>query len=127
MRIVRVVVALVGSLILLVATAVSLINRRGDVRDEQVATVEFVSTVTEQSVRNSLDAAADLVDLAALAAVDIDTGSDREDGAPATRRLATARRRHRVRRLHRCVLLRLHRERPLVAVVGLGPRRAIGA
>ena len=81
-------VALVGSLILLVATAVSLINRRGDVRDEQVATVEFVSTVTEQSVRNSLDAAADLVDLAALAAVDIDTGSDREDGAPATRRLA---------------------------------------
>ncbi len=89
MRIVRV-AALVGSLILLVATAVSLINRRGDVRDEQVAQVDVVSTVSEQSVRETLDAAADLVDLAALAAVDLDTGTDPagEDGAAATRRLA---------------------------------------
>jgi hypothetical protein len=85
MRIVRV-AALVGSLILLVATAVSLINRRGDVRDEQLARVEVVSNITEQSVRETLDNVAHLVDLAALAMLDIDTGT--EEGVTAAGRIA---------------------------------------
>ena len=87
MRIVRL-AALVGSLILLVATAVSLINRRGDVRDEQVARVEVASTITEQSVRATLSGVAELVDLAALAMVEVDTDTD--DGVLAARRLADA-------------------------------------
>jgi len=87
MRIVRL-AALVGSLILLVATAVSLFNRRGDVRDEQVARVEAASAVTEQSVRATLPRAADLVDLAALAMVEVDTDTD--DGVRSARRIADA-------------------------------------
>ena len=85
MRIVRV-AALVGSLVLLVATAVSLINRRGDVRDEQLARVEVVSNITEQSVRETLDNVAHLVDLAALAMLDIDTGT--QEGVTAAGRIA---------------------------------------
>jgi diguanylate cyclase (GGDEF)-like protein len=87
MRIVRL-AALVGSLILLVATAVSLINRRGDVRDEQVARVEVASTISEQSVRATLSGVADLADVATLAMVGVDTDTD--DGVVAARRMAEA-------------------------------------
>jgi len=87
MRIVRL-AALVGSLILLVTTAVSLINRRGDVRDDQVARVEAASTISGQSVRASLSGVADLADVAALAMVGVDTDTD--DGVRAARRIAEA-------------------------------------
>jgi diguanylate cyclase (GGDEF)-like protein len=66
MRIVRL-AALLGSLILLVATSVSLINRRGDVRDEQVARVELGSQVAWDSVRGTLAQVSDQVELSALA------------------------------------------------------------
>ncbi len=85
MRIVRL-VALVGSLILLVATSVSLINRRSEVRGEQIERVELASTVAEQSIRASLTSASELVDLAALAMVDVDVDTD--EGLVAARRIA---------------------------------------
>jgi len=80
MRVLRL-AALLGSLILLVATAVAMINRRGDVRVEQVARVELTSTVAEASVRATIDGLNELVELTAVAAAGLDEGT--EDGAAA--------------------------------------------
>ncbi len=69
MRFIRL-AALVGSLILLVATAVSVVHRRGDLRDDQVARVEQSSLLLSQSVRTSITRARQDVHLAAIAASD---------------------------------------------------------
>ncbi len=67
MRFIRL-AALVGSLVLLVATAVSVVHRRGDLRDNQVARVEQSSLLLAQSVRTNISRARQDVHLAAIAA-----------------------------------------------------------
>ncbi|MEP6296279.1 MAG: GGDEF domain-containing protein, partial [Ilumatobacter sp.] len=69
MRFIRL-AALVGSLVLLVATAVSVVHRRGDLRDDQVARVEQSSLLLAQSVRTSITRAREDVHLAAIASED---------------------------------------------------------
>ena len=69
MRFVRL-AALVGSLVLLVATAVSVVHRRGDIRDDQAARVEQSSLLVSQSIRSSITRLRQDVHLAALAASD---------------------------------------------------------
>jgi diguanylate cyclase (GGDEF)-like protein len=69
MRFIRL-AALVGSLVLLVATSVSVLNQRGDLRDEQSAIVEQSSLLVSQSVRTSITRAGQDVHLAAIAASD---------------------------------------------------------
>ena len=68
MRVVRF-VAVVGSLILLVATSVSVFHRRGDVRDSQEARVELASSQARVSVRASLARIRQEVALTARAAL----------------------------------------------------------
>lgn len=67
MRFIRL-AALVGSLVLLVATAISVVNRRGDIRDEQAADVARSAELVSLAVRNTVDQLRHDVHLAALAA-----------------------------------------------------------
>lgn len=53
MRFVRL-AAMVGSLVLLVATLTSLVHRRGDLRDAQAASVEQIAVLASQSIRDSI-------------------------------------------------------------------------
>jgi diguanylate cyclase (GGDEF)-like protein len=69
MRFIRL-AALVGSLVLLVATAVSIVNRRSDLRDEQTAQVAQSSLLVTESVRTSITRVRQAVHLAAIAASD---------------------------------------------------------
>lgn len=71
MRFIRL-AALVGSLVLLVATAVSIVNRRGDLRDEQAASIEQSSLLVSQSVRTTLTRVRQDVHLASIAAANPD-------------------------------------------------------
>ena len=56
--------ALVGSVVLLVAMSVSLVNKRSELRDEQDARVVATALVVEQSVESIVTRAAVVVDLA---------------------------------------------------------------
>ena len=56
--------ALVGSVVLLVAMSVSLVNKRSELRDEQDARVVATALVVEQSVESTVARAAVVVDLA---------------------------------------------------------------
>jgi diguanylate cyclase (GGDEF)-like protein len=56
--------ALVGSVVLLVAMSVSLVNKRSELRDEQDAQVVATALVVEQSVESTITRAAVAVDLA---------------------------------------------------------------
>ena len=56
--------ALVGSVVLLVAMSVSLVNKRSELRDEQDARVAATALVVEQSVESTVARAAAVVDLA---------------------------------------------------------------
>lgn len=67
MRFIRL-AAMIGSLILLVATLTSVVHRRGDLRDAQAATVEQSSLLASQSIRQSIDGVRQDVHLAANAA-----------------------------------------------------------
>lgn len=69
MRFIRL-AALVGSLVLLVATAVSIVHRRGDLRNDQAAMVEQSSLLVSQSIRTSITRLRQDVHLAAIAAAD---------------------------------------------------------
>lgn len=69
MRFIRL-AALVGSLMLLVATAVSVVNRRGDIRNDQMSRVAQSSLLLEQSVRTTITGVRQDVHLAAIAASD---------------------------------------------------------
>lgn len=69
MRFIRL-AALVGSLVLLVATAISVVNRRGDIRDEQAASVEQSALLVSQSVRTTVTQLRQDVHLAAIAAAE---------------------------------------------------------
>ena len=73
MRFIRL-AALVGSLVLLVATAISVVNRRGDIRDDQEANVEQSALLVSQSVRNTITLLRQDVHLAAIAVAD--SGAD---------------------------------------------------
>ena len=63
-------IALLGSLVLLIATAVSVVHRRGDIRDDQVARGEQSSLLVAQSVCTSITRLRQDVHLAAIAASD---------------------------------------------------------
>ncbi len=76
MRFIRL-AALVGSLVLLVATAISVVNRRGEIREDQAARVEQSSLLVSQSVRNTITQLRQDVHLAAIAA----TGPNLDDRA----------------------------------------------
>ena len=67
MRFIRL-AALIGSLVLLVATAISVLNRRADIRDDQAASVEQSAVLASQSVRSTITQLRQDVDLAAIAA-----------------------------------------------------------
>lgn len=67
MRFVRL-AAMVGSLILLVATLTSVVHRRGDLRDAQAASVEQASLLASESIRSSITRVSHDVYLAATAA-----------------------------------------------------------
>lgn len=69
MRFIRL-AALVGSLVLLVATAISVVNRRGDIRDDQAARVEQSALLVSQSLRSTITQLRQDVHLAAIAAAD---------------------------------------------------------
>ena len=77
MKVVRL-IALIGSLILIVVTAVSFVNRRGDVRNDQRAQVERASAVATTSIRSNVTGARDSVALAAVA-MSRSAGSDDRD------------------------------------------------
>lgn len=66
-------VALVGSLVLLVATAVSVVHRRGDLRDDRAVRLEQASLLVSQSIGNSITRLRQDVHLAAAAAPDSTT------------------------------------------------------
>lgn len=76
MRFIRL-AAMVGSLILLVATLTSVVHRRGDLRDAQAASVEQASLLASQSIRNSITRVRQDVHLAASASSnpDFDTSA----------------------------------------------------
>ncbi len=69
MRFIRL-AALVGSLVLLVATAISVVNRRGDIRDDQAVGVEQSSLLVSQSLRSTITRLRQDVHLAAFASSD---------------------------------------------------------
>lgn len=62
--------ALVGSLVLLVTTGVSAVDRRGDIRDDQVAKLEQSSVLLSESLYTSITRLREDVHLAAIAAAD---------------------------------------------------------
>lgn len=62
--------ALFGSLVLLVTTAVSVVNRRDDIRDDQAVRVEQSSLLVSQAIRDSITRLRQDVHLAATAASD---------------------------------------------------------
>jgi hypothetical protein len=70
--------ALFGSLVLLVATAVSVLNRRGDMRNEQEARVTQTATLAAASVHNTVERATEHVHLTASALAEIGAGDDPE-------------------------------------------------
>lgn len=70
MRIVRL-AALFGSLMLLAATTVSLINRRAENRSDQIARVESAADVLSVAVRANISSTRSAVDLAGLAAASL--------------------------------------------------------
>lgn len=67
MRLVRL-VALVGSLMLLVATTVSLFNRRAETRSDQIAQVESSADILVVAVRANVNAVASSAEIAGVAA-----------------------------------------------------------
>lgn len=69
MRLLRL-AALVGSLLLLVTTAVSAVNRRGDIRNDQVAKLQQSSVLLSESLHSSITRLGEDVHLAAIAATD---------------------------------------------------------
>jgi hypothetical protein len=76
MRFIRL-AALVGSLVLLVATAMSVVHRRGDIRDDQLARVEQASTMSGLAVRGSVSRLRQDAHLTAVASVRSVDANDR--------------------------------------------------